>query len=96
MKLRLAGLVLPLLLLFPGVVTAQDGVNCSVGVELFDAGYDACVVSLVPDSPSGAAILKAAQARWDAFAKELGTAATVLWLGPRPKTIADLWWLPLQ
>ena len=95
MKLRLAGLALPLLLLFPGATAAQGGSTCSLGVSLFDAAYDACAVSLVPDSPSGAAVLKAAQARWDAFAKELGTAATVLWLGPRPKTLADLWWLPL-
>ncbi len=96
MKTRLAGLMVPLLLLFPSTTAAQGGSNCSLGVGLFDAGYDACAVTLVPDDPSKAATLKAAQARWDAFAKELGTAAAVLWLGPRPKTIADLWWLPLQ
>jgi hypothetical protein len=95
MKTRLAGLVLPLVLLFPGAATAQ-GSACNVSVDLFDAGYDACVAFLVPDAPSRAAALKAAQARWDAFAAELGKAAALLWLGPRPKTVADIWWLPSE
>lgn len=94
MKIRLAGLVVPLLLLFPGATGAQADPNCSVSVDLFDAKHDACVVALVPDDPSRAAALKAAQARWDAFVKQLGTAAAVVWLGPRPRTVADIWWLP--
>lgn len=95
MKIRLAGLAIPLLLLLPGVASAQGGSSCTVGVDLFDAGYEACVVPLVPDDPSLAATLKAAQARWDAFASELGKPAALLWLGPRPTKVADLWWLPV-
>lgn len=92
---RLAGLVMPLLLLSPGVTAAQGGQSCTVGVELFDAAYGVCVESLVPDDPSKAAALKAAQARWDALAKELGVPAATLWLGPRPKSVSDIWWLPI-
>lgn len=94
MKLRIAGVVVPLLLLLPGTTAAQSGPPCTIGVELFDAGYGVCAESLVPDDPSRAAALKAAQARWDAFAKDMGVPAAVLWLGPRPKTVADIWWLP--
>jgi L-alanine-DL-glutamate epimerase-like enolase superfamily enzyme len=86
---------MPLLLLLPGVTAAQSGSACSIGVELFDGTYGECVESLVPDDPGRAAALKAAQARWDAFAKELGVPTATLWLGPRPKSVSDIWWLPI-
>jgi hypothetical protein len=96
MKIRLAAVVVPLLLLFPGATAAQSGQDCVVGVALFDAAHGPCVVSLVPDDPSKAAALKAAQARWDGLAKELGASAALLWLGPRPRTVADVWWPPAE
>ena len=96
MKVRIAGLALPLLLLLPGATAAQSNQSCTIDVNRFDAGYDACVVAGFPDDPSRAAALKAAQSRWDSFAKQMGTAAATLWLGPRPKTVADIWWLPSQ
>ena len=95
MKARLAALALPLLLLIPGAapVAAQTPEDCTLSVSIFDEkASDACSTSLggaVDQTP--AAALKAAQARWDAIAAIVGKPVATLWLGARPKTVADLW-----
>jgi len=78
----------------PGAAAAQTSPTCTIDVSLFEGTNEACVLSLVPDTITKAEALKAAQARWDALAKEIGVSAALLWLGPRPKTTADIWWLP--
>jgi|ERR1041384_1237377 hypothetical protein len=94
MKGRFAGAVVSLLLLVPGVAAAQGGPeDCTIAVELFDSNSETCVVTVVPDDTTKLAALKAAQARWDSLAKDMGVAAALLWLGPRPKTVNDIWWV---
>jgi hypothetical protein len=89
-KRRLAALLLPLALLVPAGAAAQSNPSECFILGGFLTGA-ACA-----DSDSDAAELKAAQARWDAIAADIGKALTILWLGPRPKTLDDVWWLPSQ
>lgn len=88
MKKRLATLALPLLLLgVPAGAAAQTPApepQCVI-LGSFLLGGTTCD----PDATR----LAAAQAQWDAIAGEIGVAATRLWWGPRPKTLADVWWM---
>jgi hypothetical protein len=90
MKRSLAALMLPLALLVPAGASAQSTPSECFIIGGFLTGA-AC-----PDSDSDAAALAAAQARWDAIAAEIGKPLTTLWLGPRPKAVGDIWWLPVQ
>lgn len=91
---RLAAIALPFLLLVPAApVAAQTPPDCTLtGISVFDEPPAGCEDTLAPVAPDEAAVLKAAQARWDAIAKEIGVSLTRLWLGPRPDGVGDLWW----
>jgi hypothetical protein len=96
MKRRLAALILPLALLVPAGAAAQSTPSGqSTPSECFILG-GFLTGATCPDTDGDAAELKAAQARWDAIAADIGKALATLWLGPRPKTLDDVWWLPSQ
>jgi hypothetical protein len=92
MKRRLMALTLSLTLL-PVGASAQSP-DCDLSVAIFDSTGEACAVSLTPDQPTRAEVLKVLQAEWDALAKVIGKQVATLWLGPRPDSVADIWWLP--
>jgi hypothetical protein len=91
-KSRLAGLVLPLAFLLPVGASAQSA-DCDLSVGIFDSTGEACAESLVDTQPTKAEVLKVLQAEWDSIAKIVGKQVAILWLGPRPDSLSDIWWL---
>jgi hypothetical protein len=88
---RLLALILPALLLFPVGATAQ-------GTPVENPPAPECIILgalLLGGDPTlceDVSPLRAAKARWDAFAAQFGKRLTRQWLGPRPKTLDDIWW----
>jgi hypothetical protein len=85
---RLLALILPALLLFPVGATAQGTpVEAPPAPECIIIGAFLLDLQCEDVNP-----LRAAKARWDALAAEIGKRLTRQWLGPRPKVLEDVWW----